>query len=55
MQNKLELRYEKKLAFVLSKSTGILTIAFEHEPNGICLNPLTENKNYYAVKAAFLS
>lgn len=54
-QNILNLRYEKKLAFVLSKSTGVLTITFADFNNDLCLNPLDDNPNYYAVKAAFLS
>lgn len=55
MQKGLVLSNEKKLAFVISKSTGVMTLTFTDIPESICLNPLVENKNYYAVRAAFLS
>lgn len=55
IQNSLVLSNEKKLAFVISKSTGVMTLTFTDIPKSVSLNPLVENKNYYAVRAAFLS
>jgi len=55
IQKKLRLNNEQKLAFVSSKATGVLTMSPHHVSPEICLYPLAENKNYYAVQAAFLS
>lgn len=51
----LNLRFGKKLAFVVTKTTGVMTLSFMDIPENICLVPLPENKNYLAVKAAFYS
>lgn len=54
MQSSLVLQYEKKLAFVLSKTTGVLTLSILDTPETVCLDSLSNN-NWYAIKAAFLS
>ena len=55
VRQKMNLRYVKKLAFVISKTTGVLTIEFNEIPQNICLNPLYDNVCSDAVKSAFLS
>ena len=55
VRDSMNLRYVKKLAFVISKTTGVLTIEFNVIPSHICLNPLSDNIHSDAVKSAFLS
>ncbi len=43
-----------KYAFVISKSTGILTIMIKDLPDHLCLDPV-ENENFFEIHAAFLS
>lgn len=54
-QSALTLFNEKDLAFVVSKSTGVMTIALKMVPRDICLNPLQDNANYFAIRAAYYS
>ena len=51
----LTLFNEKDLAIVVSKSTGVMTIALKTVPRDICLNPLQDNANYFAIRAAYYS
>lgn len=52
----LNLSFEKKYAFVSSKSTGILTLSIAEVPEDLCLSPLnSKNVNSHAVRAAYIS
>lgn len=55
MRDSLNLRYKKKLAFVVTKTTGVMTLTLADIPDSICLVTLSENDNYIAVKAAYYS
>lgn len=53
-RNALKLSFEKKYAFVSSKTTGVMALSLESVNDNICLKPV-DNDNAHAVKAAFLS
>ncbi len=53
-RNELKLLYERKYAFISSKTTGVMTLSLECVSKNICLKPIN-NDNAHAVKAAFLS
>ncbi|BCS86643.1 hypothetical protein prwr041_25360 [Prevotella herbatica] len=55
IKDSLPLKSRKKLAFVVTKTTGVMTLGFIEVPDNICLVPLSENENYIAVKSAFYS
>lgn len=52
----MQLDFESKYAFYSSKTTGVLTLSIAKVREDICLSPIfNENRNSYAVRAAFLS
>ena len=53
-RNELKLLFEKKHAFVSSKTTGVMALSIENIREDICLKPI-DNDNAHAIKAAFLS
>jgi len=56
LRKNLKLYKEKRYAFVSSKTTGVLTLSIDQVPEELNLSPLQkENKNSFAVRAAFLS
>lgn len=55
IRDSLNLRYKKKLAFVVTKTTGVMTLTLADVHDSICLVSLPENDNYIAVKSAFYS
>ena len=49
-----QLSYKDKYAFVVTKSTGILTMMMKDVPAYLCLDPV-KTGNYFEIHAAFLS
>ena len=53
-RKKLSLLFEKKYAFVSTKTTGVMALSIGSVSDNLCLKPI-DNTNAHAVKAAFLS
>lgn len=54
LMNSKNLLNKDRYAFVVSKSTGILTLMIKSLPENICLDPV-KTGNYFEIHAAFLS
>lgn len=54
-EQKIHLSNTDQYAFVVTKTTGVLTLSVNKHSDDICISPLLERNNTFAIRSAFLS